>query len=83
MRQLTTGILGIFLYGGISGVMAAPITSLPPAPPPSAFIHSINARPASVHVNQQTQIHRAEKVAKKNEGKKLSPESSKKMSQKK
>ncbi len=83
MRQLTAGILSIVLSGEISGVMASPTTSLPPAPPPSSFIHSINAHPTSVHVNQKTQVHRTEKAAKKNTGKTRASESSSKMLQKK
>lgn len=83
MRKLTAGILGLFLSGGITGVVAAPTTRLPPAPPPSAFIHSINAHPVSVHVNQKTQKHRTEKTVKKNTGKKRAPESRREMSQKK
>lgn len=65
MRKYTAVVLVGLLSGRFFGVMAAPTTSLPPAPPPSAFIHSINAHPASVQVNGKMQKHKTKALVKK------------------
>jgi hypothetical protein len=80
MRKYAVVILGGLLSCSIIKVMAAPTTSLPPAPPPSAFIHSVNAHPASVHVKDKMLKRKAEVPLKKKTRNSQKPEKGRKMS---
>lgn len=83
MRKYTAVILVGLLSGSIFEVIAAPTTSLPPAPPPSAFIHSINAHPASVNVKGKTLKHSAEVSLKKKTRNRQEPEKGRNISRNK